>query len=142
VSQWVFLDFNVAFAGFGAFIMLDANGALSDVLTWQNVKGFGVVKFWSDPTLPAFVSISSLPSFGSCVEGTAGCEASFGIHSSNGTLFILNIASEGEIGPFDPFGVGFDTSDDLEVAQLQEIGLPDPKCLVLKPHFAILNIRI
>jgi hypothetical protein len=128
---------NVAFAGSGTTVlnMLDEDGiTLSDQIAIFNDKttGLGVITFTSDPAL-----VNILPGGTTlCTENPAltqgGCIASFTIHPFDTTLsdITLTAASDSEV-VFDPFGLGADSSDELQVTGGATAVTPEPASLLL-----------
>jgi hypothetical protein len=121
-------NFNVAFTNSGVVNIVDSNGAIGDQLVWGNgSNGLGNLTFKSDPSLdnllPGGVTI--------CVESnTTGCIGTFIITTAGGNLTI-RAASDGE-SVFDPFGLGADSSDELQI--LGDVNLttaPEPGSLAL-----------
>ena len=117
-------NFNVSFATSGTFNILNASGTASDVISFSNSDGHGVVSFSSDPPAPQNLGGPTL-----CVEDVGtGCTATFNLQATNGTVLTLTAASDGE-SFFDPFGTGSDTSDGLSVTAVT--ATPEPGTLPL-----------
>lgn len=121
-------DFNVPFATSGVLNILDADGVtLSDQVSYFNTGGHGEVTFASDP-------ITSVASGGTtfCIESdTTGCVQAFTITATDGTIITLTAASDGE-AVFDPFGLGADSSDELQITSGATItATPEPGSLAL-----------
>ena len=124
--------FNVALSGSGAAVIFDNpdNTGLSDVLTWGNdpASGLGVLTFKSDPdqgSLPTgdFITL--------CSGNGEPCTGEFTLTDVAGDVITLNPASDGE-APFDPFGLGKDTSDQLKVTGATiSVTTPEPGSMLL-----------
>ncbi len=115
-------NFNVGFSSSGVIDILDGSGALSDQLHFFNdANGLGVVTFISDPSLA-----DALPDGTTlCTESLSGCVASFPITATGGSVITINAASDDE-ATFDPFGLGADTSDQLQVKGATIVSTPEP----------------
>jgi hypothetical protein len=119
-------DFNTTFTTSGVLNILDPTGGMSDQLHFFNTGGHGEVTFSSDPNVGTLTGGTTL-----CTEGTNGCVQAFTITASDGTVITLTAASDGEAG-FDPFGLGADTSDQLQITSGAVITpVPEPGSLVL-----------
>ena len=120
-------NFNVGFGSSGVINILDSSGALSDQLHFFNdAKGLGVVTFISDPSLA-----NALPGGTTlCTESPSGCVASFPITAIGGSVITINAASDDE-AVFDPFGLGADTSDQIQIKGATIVPTPEPDGLVL-----------
>jgi hypothetical protein len=124
-------QFNVAFSGSGAYNILDEDGqTVSDQLQFFNdpKTGLGVVTFASDPTLGSTLgSANSL-----CTEvAVSGCVQAFTISTADGKTITLTAASDSE-ALFDPFGLGADSSDELQVTSGAVITpTPEPATFLL-----------
>jgi hypothetical protein len=128
-------SFNVAFAGVPnlsagqqpvSYAVLESNGSVSDFIGVGNQNGHGLVFFASDPlaTVGPITPVGVL-----CTEtDSSGCVTSFTMMTTTGSAVTLTIASDGESRPFDPFGVGFDISDGLQVTTK---GVPEPGSFAL-----------
>ena len=109
-----------------------ANGALavSDVITWGNENGVGVLRFFSDPNLPAGIGISNVL----CEEASSpagnGCIGHMDLALLSGNTLSVDAASDTEI-VFDPFGLGADSSDEIRFTGAVIIGAPEPATLTL-----------
>ena len=119
--------FNTKFASSGLYNMYDQDGSIGDQIAFYNSPlngGNGIVTFASDP-------IVTLQDGGAylCTEGFNGCIASFTITTVDGTVITLTAASDGE-NVFDPFGLGADTSDQLQVTGGATI-VPEPGTMAL-----------
>jgi len=105
----------------GAWNILNADGGVSDQIQYLNqpITGFGLVIFLSDPSLknfvPAGLTLCTEVFAGPTDPGPGGCVAPFSITASDGTLITLTAASDSEHHPFDPFGLGADVSDALQI---------------------------
>lgn len=135
-------NFNIAFAGSGAWNILDTDSAtgqlaLSDQIQYFNgPSGLGVVLFYSDPNLAN--ALPDVPTL--CIEsfaaptdpGPGGCVAPFTILAADGSVITLTAASDSE-HVFDPFGLGADSSDELQVTGGAHIvpGVPEPGTMML-----------
>ena len=132
--------FNVSFASSGALNILDSAGefpVVSDQIQFFNdsATGLGVVLFFSDPSL-ANISPGGTPL---CTEAEgSGCVAPFTIMTTGGQAIVLTAASDAE-SVFDPFGLGADSSDELQVTSGAVIGTPEPGTLALM-GFGILGL--
>ena len=121
-------DFNIGFntASTGVLNILDPTGGLSDQIHILNDNGHGEVTFSSDPltsTLPGGTTL--------CSETDAsGCVHAFTITATDGTVITLTAASDGE-ATFDPFGLGADSSDELQITSGASINTPEPTSLFL-----------
>jgi PEP-CTERM motif-containing protein len=124
--------FNVAFATSGEFDITDPGGTvLSDQIKFFNdaTTGLGVVTFASDPSLVSTVPSGTLL----CVEQTAsnGCVQAFTILAANLSTITLTAASDLENG-FDPFGLGADSSDQIQITGGATINpTPEPPAMLL-----------
>jgi hypothetical protein len=120
-------NFNVAFSSSGVINMLNDDGGLSDQLHFFNgANGLGVVTFISDPDLAG-----QLPGGTSlCTESAAGCVASFPITAIGGSVITVNAASDDEAA-FDPFGLGADTSDQIQIKGATIVPAPEPGSIAL-----------
>lgn len=137
-------DLNVSLApsSVGVFNIMDtdtATGALalSDQIQISNdpTTGLGVITFLSDPNLA-----NALPGGSTlCTEtpspasGTSagGCIAPIVLLSSTGQTITITVASDSE-HVFDPFGLGADSSDELQVTSGAVVGqTPEPASLLL-----------
>lgn len=121
-------DFNVAFKTSGVLNILDSpTGGLSDQIAFLNTGGHGEVTFSSDPNLTDYSGGTTL-----CTEGVNGCIQAFTITASDGTVITLTAASDGE-NVFDPFGLGADSSDEIQITSGAVIGnpVPEPGSLIL-----------
>ncbi|HVA16594.1 MAG TPA: PEP-CTERM sorting domain-containing protein [Candidatus Dormibacteraeota bacterium] len=126
-------DFNVSFAAssLGIFNFLD-EGAVgySDQIQITNdpTTGLGVVTFLSDPNLGNFVSGGS----DICYEVLGvGCIAPITVMTTTGATIVITAASDSE-SVFDPFGLGADSSDELQITSGATIGTtPEPSSLLL-----------
>ncbi len=124
-------NFNVAFATSGALNILDEDGVtISDQVQFFNDSntGLGVVTFASDPNLANIVA-NGTPI---CTEVSgSGCVQGFPILLANGSTVTLTAASDSE-AVFDPFGLGADSSDELQVTGGAVITpVPEPASLLL-----------
>jgi hypothetical protein len=125
--------FNVAFAQPAEFDILDEGAVLSDQIKVFNdpTTGLGVVTFASDPSLASTVPTGLTL----CVEQSFpvgnGCTQSFGVVLANGSTVTLTAASDAE-AHFDPFGLGADSSDELQITGGAVINpTPEPTSIVL-----------
>lgn len=120
-------DFNIAFNTTGVLNMLDPTGGVSDQIHFFNVNGHGEVTFSSDPNVGTLPGGTTL-----CTEGANGCIQAFTITASDGTVITLTGASDGE-NVFDPFGLGADSSDELQITSGAVITppVPEPSSLIL-----------
>ena len=120
-------NFNVGFSSSGVVNILDSSGALSDQLHFFNgANGHGVVTFISDP------SLANASSGGTtlCTESLSGCVASFAITTTGGSAITISAASDDE-AIFDPFGLGADTSDQIQIKGATIVSTPEPGGIVL-----------
>jgi hypothetical protein len=119
-------NFNVGFSSSGVINILDSSGALSDQLHFFNdANGHGVVTFISDPSLAnALAGGTTL-----CTESPNGCVASFPVTAIGGSVITINAASDDEAA-FDPFGLGADTSDQIQIKGATIVSTPEPGGLV------------
>jgi hypothetical protein len=106
----------------------DPTGLLSDIITFgNNAAGLGEINFYSDPNLPANVPVGALV----CTEdAVTGCIHSFTLTTSDGTTFTVSAASDGE-ATFDPFGFGFDSSDQIQFNGVTPNQTPEPSSLFM-----------
>jgi hypothetical protein len=120
-------DFSTTFSTSGVLNMLDVTGGISDQIHFSNVGGHGEVTFSSDPNVGTLPGGTTL-----CSEGVNGCIQAFTITASDGTVITLTAASDGE-NVFDPFGLGADSSDELQITSGAVITppVPEPSSLIL-----------
>jgi hypothetical protein len=119
-------DFNTTFTTSGVLNIMDATGGVSDQIHFSNVGGHGEVTFSSDPNVGTLPGGTTL-----CIEGVNGCIQAFTITASDGTVITLTAASDGE-NVFDPFGLGADSSDELQITSGAVINpTPEPSSLIL-----------
>ena len=119
-------DFSTTFSTSGVLNILDPTGAPSDQIHFSNVGGHGEVTFSSDPNVGTLPGGTTL-----CTEGDNGCIQAFTITASDGTVITLTAASDGE-AVFDPFGLGADSSDELQITSGAVINpVPEPSSLIL-----------
>jgi hypothetical protein len=119
-------NFNVGFSSSGVINILDSSGALSDQLHFFNdANGHGVVTFISDPSLANVLAGGTTL----CTESPNGCVASFPITAIGGSVITINAASDDEAA-FDPFGLGADTSDQIQIKGATIASTPEPGGLV------------
>lgn len=122
------------------YTILDSTGGpVSDVVSYANTGpgGTGEILFYSDPTLPT-LPLAGLNNLGVlCTEGVgpnpvdAGCFASFTLTTTDATTLTVTPASDGEV-VYDPFGFGFDTSDDIMFTGVTPIPMvPEPASILL-----------
>lgn len=117
--------------GLGFYVLTDANGQVGDVIGISNVGGIGQIKFWSDPTLPPSLTALGTALGSLCTESGSGCTGTFSLTTTNGTTLTIDVASDGEF-VFDPFGYGFDTSDQIRFkGQDVTVSTPEPGSLAL-----------
>ena len=120
-------NFNVGFSSSGVVNILDSSGALSDQLHFFNdASGHGVLTFISDPSLTKALSGGTTL----CTESPSGCVASFPITTIGGSVITINAASDDEAA-FDPFGLGADTSDQIQFKGATIVSTPEPGGLTL-----------
>jgi hypothetical protein len=120
-------NFNVGFSSSGVVNILDSSDALSDQLHFFNdASGHGVVTFISDPSLANALSGGTTL----CTESPNGCVASFPITAIGGSVITINAASDDEAA-FDPFGLGADTSDQIQFKGATIVSTPEPGGLTL-----------
>lgn len=120
------------------YTILDDDGVTtSDIVTVANTgpSGNGQIRFYSDPDLGA--DLTGLTNLGIlCTEDSAaGCVGSFDLTLADGSAVTVQPASDGE-AVFDPFGFGFDTSDQVKftcttVGTCQLVQAPEPGSLSL-----------
>lgn len=127
--------------GPGYYTILDQDGVtVSDIVTVANTGpgGTGEITFSSDfsnpttgaevfPTPPAgYSNLGTL-----CTEGAVqgGCIGTISLTSADGTTFTVKPASDGEV-VFDPFGFGFDSSDQIQFNGVT-VTTPEPSSLLL-----------
>jgi hypothetical protein len=119
-------DFSTTFSTSGVLNILDDTGGVSDQIHFSNVGGHGEVTFSSDPNVGTLPGGTIL-----CSEGVNGCVQAFTITASDGTVITLTAASDGE-NVFDPFGLGADSSDELQITSGAVINpVPEPSSLIL-----------
>ena len=117
--------------GLGFYTLLSADGTLGDVIGISNVGGQGQIAFWSDPTLPQSLTALGTALGVLCTESVAsGCIGTFALTTTNGTILSIDVASDGE-QVFDPFGYGFDTSDQIRFSGQGVTVVPEPGSLAL-----------
>jgi len=130
-------NFNVAFAGPGGWNILGEDGVtVTDTIQFFNdpSTGLGVVTFASDPN--PNVLTGGFPVL--CTENAStppqgGCIQAFTITPANPSLgpITLTAASDSEV-VFDPFGLGADSSDELQITGGAVINpTPEPASLLL-----------
>lgn len=123
-------DFSTTFSTSGVLNILDSQGVVSDQIHFSNVSGHGEVTFSSDPNLANILPGGTTL----CTEGANGangCVQAFTITASDGTVITLTGASDSEI-VFDPFGLGADSSDELQITSgAVIIPTPEPSSLIL-----------
>jgi hypothetical protein len=120
-------NFNVGFNSSGVVNILDGSGALSDQLHFFNdANGHGVVTFISDPSLANALSGGTTL----CTESPSGCVASFAITAIGGSVITISAASDDE-ATFDPFGLGADTSDQIQIKGATIVSTPEPGGVML-----------
>jgi PEP-CTERM motif len=120
-------NFNVGFSSSGIINILDSSGAPSDQLHFFNdANGHGVVTFISDPSLTNLLPGGTTL----CTESTSGCVASFPITAVGGSVITINAASDDE-AIFDPFGLGADTSDQIQIKGATIVSTPEPASFAL-----------
>ena len=122
-------DFNVSFAAssLGNFNILDEGGVgLSDQIQISNdpTTGLGVVTFLSDPNLGNAVS-SGASDICNEVLGS-GCIVPITITTTTGATIVITAASDSE-SVFDPFGLGADSSDELQIMSGATVGGTTPE---------------
>lgn len=126
---------DTTFAGLlipGYYTITDADGTISDYVLVDNsgAGGTGQVSFYSDPNLSA--NLTGYTFLGDlCSEGgsggtqvSGGCYDSFQLTLADTSVLTVTAASDGE-EVFDPFGFGYDTSDDLQFTCEGECSLQD-----------------
>jgi hypothetical protein len=109
------LSSSIATPAPGFFTIADSDGTVGDVITIGNTGagGNGQVQFFSDPSLPVLGSLTGTDYGTLCTEDPgAGCVGLFTLTLGDGSVLTVEPASDGE-GFFDPFGFGFDTSDQI-----------------------------
>jgi len=115
-------NFNIGFSSSGVINILNGSGELSDQLHFFNdAQGLGVVTFISDPDLADFLPGGTVL----CTESDTGCVASFPITAVGGSVININAASDDE-AVFDPFGLGADTSDQIQITGATIVPPPEP----------------
>jgi hypothetical protein len=129
-------DFLVSSAftsGLGTYTITDSateGGNISDVITIANTGpgGTGEIQFFSDATLPA--SVSS-PIFLCQEDFNTGCVGNVTLITADGATITVGLGADGQ-GGFDPFGFGFDSSDQIQFKGATTItGTPEPASLLL-----------
>jgi len=121
-------NFNVGFQTSGVLNILNETGIeISDQLHYFNdASGLGVLTFKSDPSLDNLLP-DGVPL---CVEVPGqGCVMPFTILATDGSVITLTAASDSE-SVFDPFGLGADSSDELQVTGGATIA-PEPGAMML-----------
>lgn len=119
-------DFSEAFTTSGVLNILDPTGGISDQIHFFNTGGHGEVTFSSDPNLTDLSGGTTL-----CTEGANGCVQAFTVTAVDGTVITLTAASDGEV-VFDPFGLGADSSDEIQITSGAVINpVPEPGSLLL-----------
>jgi hypothetical protein len=122
-------DFSTTFSTSGVLNILDPTGGVSDQIHFSNVGGHGEVTFSSDPNVGTLPGGTTLCTEGA--NGANGCIQAFTITASDGTVITLTAASDSEI-VFDPFGLGADSSDELQITSGAVINpVPEPSSLIL-----------
>ncbi|GAC1415572.1 MAG: hypothetical protein NVSMB62_03550 [Acidobacteriaceae bacterium] len=114
-------DFSVAFASSGVLNIMDPDGSIGDQIHYFNTGGHGEVTFTGDPGVGNLLGGTAL-----CTENGGGCVKAFTINAIDGTVITLTAASDGE-QLFDPFGLGADSSDELQITSGATIGNPTPE---------------
>ena len=120
------------------FTITDPTGSISDYVLVSNngAGGTGLIQFYSDPNLTpdliGFINAGSL-----CTEQVgnpgSGCVGTFGLTLADATTMTINPASDDE-AVFDPFGITFDTSDQIKFAcstNCALVDVPEPGSLLL-----------
>jgi hypothetical protein len=123
-------NFNVALAGSAVYNILGEDGStVTDQIQVFNdtSTGLGVLLFYSDPNL-ANILAGGVPI---CVEGANGangCVQPITVLAADSNIgpITITVASDSEV-VFDPFGLGADSSDELQVTGGAVIGNPTPE---------------
>ncbi|MEO8715942.1 MAG: PEP-CTERM sorting domain-containing protein [Acetobacteraceae bacterium] len=109
----------------------NGTGSVSDMVTFSNTGpgGGGEVMFFSDPNLPGsppgFTDLGVL-----CDESTGnGCIGTVMLTTTSGAMLTIQPASDSE-AVFDPFGFGFDSSDQIKFTGAS-INTPEPATFAL-----------
>ena len=119
---------NTAWTGEQQYIaMLDDTGAISDIITFDSLGPGGVfrVQFFSDPNPDCCTVPGGYTEFATISDGLSNV---FGICCEL-TGATVQVASDGEAA-FDPFGLGVDTSDQIQFTGIAGVA-PEPATLAL-----------
>jgi hypothetical protein len=114
----------------GYYTMTSSDGTMSDIITFGNTGpgGIGEIRFFSDPDLSVTPSGTNLGVI--CTEGVnTGCIGTFMLTTATGAVLTINPASDDEAA-FDPFGFGFDSSDQIKFTGVTPISTPEPSAVV------------
>jgi hypothetical protein len=136
-GNWVLSSTINEAAGF--YTITDTDGvSVGDVVTFGNTGpgGNGQIRFYSDPDLPVLTSLTGVDYGSLCTEDPgAGCVGFFALTLGDGSGLTVEPASDGEAA-FDPFGFGFDTSDQIRFTCTTPgacalVNVPEPGSLAL-----------
>ena len=119
-------------AGPGYYTIADASGALSDIVTVANVGGAGQIQFFSDPNPSSGTPPVGFANLGQlCNEGGSGCFGTFQLTTTSGAMLTIDAGSDAEV-VFDPFGFGFDSSDQIRFTGVTPVNpAPEPSSMAL-----------
>jgi len=123
---------NTPWGGVQQYIaLLDSSGAISDIITFDSLGPGGVfrVQFFSDPNPDCCTAPAGYSLFNSFAEGASGAVSGPQGICCELSGATVNVASDGE-AVFDPFGLGVDTSDQIQFTGIAGVA-PEPATLAL-----------
>jgi hypothetical protein len=133
----------------GWYTILDTDDSVSDIITFGNLNfsgpggsGLPIIRFFSDSGIQFFDLGGGLfpptPEGNLCTEDPLnGCVGSFDLTLEDGSILRVEVGSDGEEGGvFDPFGFGFDSSDQIRFncfsgTACELVNVPEPGSLSL-----------
>ena len=123
---------NTVWTGIPSYIALtDPSGGNSDIITFDSLGPGGVfrVQFFSDPNPGSVTPPNGYFNFANFAEGANGVVTGAIPICCELDGVTVNMASDGE-NPFDPFGLGVDTSDQIQFTGVSAV-VPEPATLAL-----------